>query len=111
MSGANKSYQQGFWGNHYSAWKASGLRQQAYCEQSPISYQSFIYQHKRLSTTQAPKTPMGFIKTSTASIASGNQQVFGLQLVLLNGIRIGIGTEVNAALPQKVLQVSGAMPC
>ncbi len=33
----------GFWKEHSEAWKASGLTQEAYCEQEGISYNSFVY--------------------------------------------------------------------
>jgi hypothetical protein len=110
MKAENKSYQQGFWKNHSAAWEASGLTQQAYCEQEGISYQSFVYQHNRLSAAQSKKPPVSFIKASPELTTAYNQSV-GLQLLLPNGIRIGIGAEVNVQLLQAVLNVAGTTKC
>jgi len=110
MNSENKPYKQGFWRNHSESWKASELTQQAYCDQEGISYQSFVYQHNRLGTAKS-KTPLvNFIKASPELTTACNQAA-GLQLLLPNGIRIGIGTEVNAALLQTVLNVAGATQC
>ena len=110
MNAENKSHKQGFWRNHSAAWRASELTQQAYCEQEGISYQSFVYQHNRLSTTKSKNPPLSFIKASPEPITACAQAA-GLQLLLPNGIRIGIGAEVNAALLQTVLNVAGATQC
>ncbi len=48
MSEANAFNKKGFWKDHSSAWRLSGLTQKAYCAQEAISYPSFVYQHNRL---------------------------------------------------------------
>lgn len=110
MNSENKTHKHGFWKKHSAAWKASELTQQAYCDQEGISYQSFVYQHNRLSSAQSKKPPVNFIKANPELTTACNQAV-GLQLLLPNGIRIGIGSEVNAALLQTVLNVAGAIQC
>ena len=110
MNAENKSYKKGYWKSHSEAWKASELTQQAYCDQEGISYQSFVYQHNRLSAAKPKKPPVSFIKASPELTTASNQAT-GLQLLLPNGIRISIGTEVNASLLQTVLNVAGATPC
>ena len=42
------THKTGFWKDHSSAWKLSGLTQQAYCEQAGIGYRHFVYQHSRI---------------------------------------------------------------
>ena len=109
MKASVKTQSQGLWKDHSKAWKASGLTQQAYCEQESISYRSFVYQHNRLMS-QSKKTPLNFIKAKPES-AIISSHVAGLQLMLPNGIRIGIGAEINPVLLQTVLSVAGAMQC
>lgn len=112
MSLENKhAYKQGFWRDHSEAWKTSGLTQVAYCAQQGISYQSFIYQHNRMaSKAQRTKTAMRFVEAKQES-GSINSQTAGLQLMLPNGIRIGITNEVNAVLLKTVLTIAGGLLC
>jgi hypothetical protein len=109
MSEAKALNKKGFWREHSAAWKLSGLTQAAYCEQKGINYQSFVYQHNRLAGT-SKKPSLNFIKTKpelTKTSGPGG----GLFLVLPNGIRLGIGDEVKAALLQTVLSVACGITC
>jgi hypothetical protein len=108
MKASEKIKAQGLWKDHSEAWKASGITQQAYCEQEGISYRSFVYQHNRLMS-QSKKTPLNFIEAKPESAVSSHAA--GLQLMLPNGIRIGIGAEINPVLLQTVLSVAGAVQC
>ena len=45
MKSSAKTQAQGLWKDHSEAWNASGITQQAYCDQEGISYRSFVYQH------------------------------------------------------------------
>jgi hypothetical protein len=109
MKTSSKTQGLGLWKEHSEGWKASGMTQQAYCEQEGISYRSFVYQHNRL-TSQSKKAPLKFIEAKPAPTVISSQ-TSGLQLLLPNGIRIGIGTEINPVLLQTVLSVAGAIPC
>ena len=109
MKASAKNQTQGLWKDHSEAWKASGITQQAYCEQAGISYRCFVYQHNRLMS-QSKKLPLKFIEAKPESaVISGPAS--GLQLMLPNGIRIGIGAEINPVLLQTVLTVAGAIQC
>jgi hypothetical protein len=110
MSSENKhAYKQGFWRKHSDAWKISGLTQVVYCAQQGISYQSFVYQHNRMAS-KAERSAMGFIEAKPEAVGV-NTQTAGLQLMLPNGIRIGISNEVNPALLKTVLTIAGGLPC
>lgn len=109
MKVSAKTHAQGLWKDHSEAWKASGITQQAYCEQEGISYRSFVYQHNRLMS-QTKKAPMNFIEAKPESAVISNP-ASGLQLMLPNGIRISIGAEINPVLLQTVLSVAGAIQC
>jgi hypothetical protein len=109
MKARSKTQVQCLWKEHSEAWKASGITQQAYCEQEGISYRSFVYQHNRLAS-QSKKVPLHFIEAKAESAVISSQST-GLQLMLPNGIRIGIGAEINPVLLQTVLNVAGAIQC
>lgn len=110
MSSENKhAYKQGFWREHSDAWKTSGLTQVAYCAQQGISYQSFVYQHNRMAS-KAQRSTIGFVEARTNTSTVSNQAA-GLQLMLPNGIRIGITNEVNPELLKTVLTIAGGLPC
>ncbi len=111
MSSENKhGYKQVFWREHSEAWKSSGLTQVAYCAQHGISYQSFVYQHNRM-VYKAQRSSMSFVEAKKESISLNNQQAAGLQLMLPNGIRIGLTNDVNPALLKTVLIIAGEVAC
>lgn len=111
MSSENKhAYKQGFWREHSDAWKSSGLTQAEYCKQQGISYQSFVYQHNRMACKARRTTAMSFVEAKSETVAVTNQAA-GLQLMLPNGIRIGITNEVNPVLLKTVLTIAGGLPC
>ena len=105
----NPIEQQGFWKDHSAAWKVSGLTQQEYCEQKNISFRSFIYQHNRLASKSKPSS-IKFIETKP-DLNHATQQSAGLQLMLPNGVRVGISNEVNIKLVETVLTLAGALRC
>lgn len=109
MKASAKTQAQSIWKDHSEAWMASGISQRAYCEQEGISYYSFVYQHTRLMN-QSKKTPLSFIEAKPEPAVIGGQAA-GLQLLLPNGIRIGIGSDINPVLLQTVLSVAGAIQC
>ena len=110
MSSENKqTYKQGHWQEHSNAWKSSGLTQVAYCAQQGISYRSFVYQHNRMAR-KSERSSMSFVEAKPEPVAVNNQAA-GLQLMLPNGIRIGITNEVNPVLLKTVLSIAGGMSC
>jgi hypothetical protein len=90
-----------FWRKHSDAWKASGRTQQMYCEQEGIICLSFMYQHTKL-IKKAKQNGMQFVEAKAES-STINNQTPGLQLMLPNGVRIGITNEVNVGLLHTVL--------
>ena len=100
---------QDFWKEHSDAWKASGTTQVAYCAEHGISYQSFVYQHNRI-VHKSTRSTVNFIEAK-AERTPVNAQAAGLQLILPNGIRVGIASEANAKLLKMVLTIAGAITC
>lgn len=109
MKASAKTQAESIWKTHSEAWKASGISQRAYCEQERISYRSFVYQHSRLMK-QSKQAPLSFIEVKPESVVARNPDM-GLELMLPNGIRIGIRAEINPVLLQTVLNVAGGVQC
>jgi hypothetical protein len=108
MKAGIKSETQGICRWHSEAWTASVISQQAYCKQEGISYRSFVYQHTRLMS-QARK--VDFIAAKPREPSSSSTASSGIQIMLPNGIRIGISADINRILLQTVLRVAGAVTC
>ncbi|HAT8125952.1 TPA: IS66 family insertion sequence element accessory protein TnpA [Legionella pneumophila] len=105
----NKIKQPGYWREHLESWKSSELTQKAYCEQAGISYGSFVYQHTRM-TRKAEKTAIKFIEKKIPEPQQANN-IPRLQLMLPNGIRIGIEGELNTGFLETVLRAAGNVSC
>lgn len=100
-----------FWKEHSEAWRLSGLTQKEYCDQKGMNYRSFIYQHHRL-TAKSKQSSLKFVEPKQSSTAAAsNNQVAVLQLMLRNGIRIGIPPDVNESLLGRVLTLVGRLSC
>ena len=112
MSEDNQTKQtKDFWVEHSQSWRSSGLTQLEYCEQVGINYRSFIYQHNCI-LSQERVTGAAFIEVKRRSPPVTNQlPTAGLQLMLPNGVRIGITNEVNSELLKTVLTLVGGLSC
>ena len=112
MNTSSKGMGAGFWKEHFSGWETSGLTQQGYCEREGISYRSFVYQHHRQAkgALRNNRGALNFVEATASSITNLSQGV-GLQLLLPNGIRVGIGSQVSSGLLQTVLSIAGALSC
>lgn len=109
MESENKIKQPGFWRSHSEAWKTSGLTQKAYCEENGISYSSFVYQHNRMAR-KAERCSVKFIEKK-ALPQTPPTNMPRLQLILPNGIRIGIEGVMSVELLETVLRAAGGIPC
>jgi hypothetical protein len=111
MSADKKEEQSGeYWEAHSKSWRTSRLSQMEYCDQSGISYKSFIYQHNRILKRER-RACGKFIEVKHPSTSVVPLSIADLQLMLPNGIRIGIGKEVNLELLETVLTVAGRLSC
>jgi len=98
-----------FWKSHSESWKTSGVSQSKYCEQEGINYASFVYQHGKLN--QRPKGNRLHFIEAKRDIPALNNQTAGLQLLLPNGIKIGVSNEVNIDLLKSILTLVGDLSC
>ena len=100
---------QAFWTKHWSAWKESGLTQRVYCAAEGINFHNFVYHRHRVSD-KSQKMVMNFVE-ATPELASSNRQTPALQLMLPNGVRIGITNDINPTLLQTIMVSVGGQAC
>ncbi|MBA2648945.1 MAG: hypothetical protein H0U75_04955 [Legionella sp.] len=82
-----------YWQDHIEKWSGSGLSQSAYCKENNLAYSTFSdYRRKFYDKNQELPEAINFIsipcppKLNTTSAPA-------LQLMLPNGIRIGISSQ------------------
>lgn len=88
---------QQYWGKHVESWQASGLSQNAYCQEHDLKPNQFHYWKQKftvLNKTQAPKPSSSLSAFVPLSINSSPLTTSGLTLRLPNGYELtGIEAE------------------
>lgn len=111
----NQIEQHAFWKGHIEGWKESGLSQARYCETQGIKLTTFsYYRHVFLnSTSSAIKSDfsMKFLSVPAKETNFSQPSAAPLQLLLPNGIRIGISLDVPEPFLKMVLNVAGQVSC
>ncbi|EHL32772.1 IS66 family insertion sequence element accessory protein TnpA [Legionella drancourtii] len=95
------------WQEHIRAWEKSGLSQKAYCNEQGIKLATFGLWRKRLRTPEQER--ISFIKASPRAQEEGTPGNVVLQLVLPNGVRLGLNEDINEQLLHQVLHFAGAL--
>lgn len=109
MKSAVKIEEQAFWLEHFQNWERSGLSQKAYCIEHGIKFVTFAhYRHRFLTEQETPA--LNFVPVELKALHSV-QSVASIQLMLPNGIRVGVSSEASEALLKMVLDVAGQTPC
>jgi transposase len=94
------------WQDHIRVWEKSGLSQKAYCNEHGIKLATFGLWRKRLRAPEQER--ISFIKTSPRVQEETPRNVV-LQLVLPNGVRLGLNEDINESLLHQVLHFAGAL--
>jgi len=95
------------WQEHIKSWEQSGLTQKTYCNEQGLKLATFGSWRKRL---RAPgQERLSFIKGSPKAQEEGTSGKVVLQLVLPNGVRLGLNEEINESLLHQVLHFAGAL--
>ena len=101
-----------FWQKHIEKWQESGVSQAKYCEVNQLKLRSFVYyRHKISNSSKQPPKAVKFVSISTSKSNLQPHSKLGIQLILPNGIRIGISSEVKETFLQMVLQTAGKVTC
>jgi transposase-like protein len=96
------------WRRLVAGWVRSGLTRQAYCDQHGISLGSLdrwraVFREEDASG--APAEPVRLVPVEV--IDAGGEETKGLALVLVDGRRIEIGADFDAAALRRLLGVLG----
>jgi hypothetical protein len=103
---ANQKQPKGYWQEQVSLWKASGLSAAAFCKQNNLAYKTFFVHKRKSDMAQGKKFPMQFVQALPITPPVKNAPAM-LQLVLPNGIRMGLTPDLDLSWIQKVLSVVG----
>lgn len=95
------------WQEHIKAWEKSGLTQKAYCNERGLKLATFGLWRKRLRASEQGR--ISFIKSSPRVQEEGAPGNVVLQLVLPNGVRLGLNKDINEQLLHQVLHFVGAL--
>jgi hypothetical protein len=99
-----------FWQGHIDNFKQSGLSRREYCKRNGLNPSTFSSWIKGL--TAKTTEPIDFIAVNNPTheekrpINSTNSM---LQLLLPNGVRLGLGEQANEQLIQQVLSFAGSL--
>ena len=96
-------YKRQIWG-----WEKSGLTQKAYCNEQGLKLATFGLWRKRLRAPEQER--MLFIKASSRVQEEGGASgKVVLQLVLPNGVRLGLNEDINESILHQILHFAGAL--
>ena len=95
------------WQEHMNAWEKSGLSQKAYCNEQGIKLATFGLWRKRLRAPEQKR--LSFIKASARVQEEGIPRNVVLQLVIPNGVRLGLNEDIKESLLHQVLHFAGAL--
>lgn len=111
MKSKSQSQKHAYWKEHIQKWEESGLSQPSYCEAQRLKLTTFsYYRHRYLNSGTAIEPSVKFVAVEPKA-AHTSQPIAALQLMLPNGIRIGVSQEVNEPLLKMVLNVAGQVVC
>ncbi len=112
------------WAERIAAWKASGLKQQAFCEREGLRYQSFLWWRRRLRREAqdtglmpvvARRPPMVVAKRATPArpvMPFGGPSVIsdGVEIRLPSGRALALGALDEVRLRQ-LIRLLETLPC
>ncbi len=96
--------QESYWKERVESWKSSGLTRKEYCEKEGIDLNKFLYR-----LTHYGKKTQG-VHFREVSLGTG-KGISGLQVLLPNGVRLGLGGEPSSAFLESLLTQPGRLTC
>jgi hypothetical protein len=100
-----------FWKEQIQKWQESNLSQPEYCETHKIKLSTFVYyRHRLLNLNRQHTQAINFVAVK-ASSSQPHPTVPTLHLILPNGIRVGISSEISETVLKMVLNVAGQVKC
>ena len=90
-----------YWREHITAWQASGLSGQLFCQQKKLTYHQFVYWRQKFRTATDDTSP-GFAEVTAATPSATHASE--LTLSLPNGLAITGFNDSNIALLGAILR-------
>jgi hypothetical protein len=113
------------WAERIAAWKASGLKQRAFCERESLPYRSFLWWRRQL---RSDGRDTGWVRVvrCTPSTGAAQKEVKSLPVVaygetgsisesveirLHGGRSLALGGPLNEAQLRRLIRLLEALPC
>lgn len=99
-----------FWREHNESWLNSGLTQKAYCDREELKSSSFRAWRTRFKnqTTDEIKESTRFVAIKPSKLNS-ERAASGIQVLLPNGVRLGIGYDIGKELLSDLFALVGGL--
>ena len=91
-----------FWLDHIQRWEIGKQSQVAYCAEQNISFATFGYWRKQFNRRAKVLSNPGFIEAQTSS---NNSKAPVVQILLANGVRIGVSHEAPIIMIQEIFKM------
>ena len=112
------------WAERIAAWKASGLKQRAFCERESLAYKSFLWWRRQLRSnardtgmvpvvTRMPVTAAAkAVKLSpAAALGAGGLISAGVEFRLPNGRSLALSGPLDELQLRRLIGLLEALPC
>jgi len=99
--------QASYWKERVESWKSSGLTRKEYCEKEGIDLTKFLY----CLTRYRKRTQGVHFREVSLGTGKGGLGISGLQILLPNGVRLGLGGEPSREFLETLLTQLGRLRC
>ena len=112
------------WAERIAAWKASGLKQRAFCERESLAYKSFLWWRRQLrsnarDTGLVPVVIRMPVSAAVKAVKSFPAAAFGdtglisasIEIRLHGGRSLGLGGPLDEAQLRRLIGLLEALPC
>jgi len=112
------------WAERIAAWKASGLKQRAFCERESLAYKSFLWWRRQLrsnarDTGLVPVVTRMPVSAAVKAVKSFPAAAFGdtglisasIEIRLHGGRSLGLGGPLDEAQLRRLIGLLEALPC
>ena len=107
-AGTNKENRRAHWLSHIENWKASNLKQEAYCAQAKINLNTFTYWRGVFLSESSPKKDRKFLPIKLVTTESHAQEApRAIQIKLLSGHSVYLPSTMDINDISKIIHYLG----
>jgi hypothetical protein len=100
-----------YWQEQLAQCERDGQSAYDYCKKNEIHYKTFLYHKRKRFAKSAQQPAIHFVEAKVVSEHKIAQASGVLQLILPNGVRLGVPPDLDLSWLKKVLFVAGALSC